>query len=217
MTKRKQVVTAPAPELKPGLKLDLGCGKNKREGFIGVDSRDFQGVDQVVDLVEEATPWNIEKKDDKFYRRAQTYKPWPWADGSVDEVHCSHFLEHLTGAERVHFFNELYRVLAPTEYNAAGQPIKGFATIIVPHWSNERAYGDPTHQWPPVTFFSFYYLNREWRAVNAPHCGYTCDFDVRGNNSISNEWTVKNQETQAFAQMHYINVATDLFLQVVRK
>ena len=195
MTKRKQVVTAPAPEPKPGLKLDLGCGPNKRPGFIGVDERKFNGVDVVTDL----------------------RKPWPWDDGSVAEVHASHFLEHLTGSERVWFFNELYRVLAPAEYGPGGNPVKGFASIIVPHWSSERAYGDPTHQWPPVVFFAFYYLNAEWRAQNAPHCGYTCNFEVGGTNAISNEWTVKNQETQQFAQMHYINVATDLQLRLVKK
>ena len=71
------------------LKLDLGCGPRKREGFTGVDAIKFDGVDLVQDL----------------------RKPWQWEDGSVEEVHCSHFLEHLTGFERVHFFNELYRVL----------------------------------------------------------------------------------------------------------
>ena len=72
------------------LKLDLGCGKNPREGFIGVDSRKF-GQQIVADL----------------------RKPWPWADASVEEVNCSHFVEHLTAPERIHFVNELYRVLVP--------------------------------------------------------------------------------------------------------
>ena len=56
-------------------KLDLGCGKNKQAGFVGVDERAFEGVDVAHDL----------------------RRPWPWSDSSVDEVHCSHFLEHLTG------------------------------------------------------------------------------------------------------------------------
>lgn len=96
-----------------GVKLDLGCGKNKKAGFIGVDNISFDGVDVVHDL------------------RTQ----WPWEKESVEEVHCSHFLEHLTNAERVHFWNELYRVMKPGAK----------AQIIVPHWSSGRAYGDPTH------------------------------------------------------------------------
>ena len=71
------------------IRLDLGCGKNKKPGFFGVDSIAFDGVDKVVDLT----------------------KPWIWGDNTVQEVHCSHFLEHLTGEQRIIFFNELYRVL----------------------------------------------------------------------------------------------------------
>lgn len=64
-----------APEL---LKIDLGCGKNKQAGFIGVDQYKMDGVDVVCNLASDR---------------------WPWADGSVSEVHCSHFLEHLTNLE----------------------------------------------------------------------------------------------------------------------
>jgi predicted SAM-dependent methyltransferase len=78
------------------LKLDLGCGKNKINAeFTGVDCIDFPGVDVVANLAE--------KKKGKFIL-------WPWADNSVDEVHCSHFVEHLEPDERIHFANELYRV-----------------------------------------------------------------------------------------------------------
>ena len=119
------------------VKLDLGCGKNKAEGFLGVDVLTFPGVDVVADLREK----------------------WPWADGEVDEAHCSHFLEHLTGMERVHFFNEMFRVLKPT----------GTARIITPHWASCRAYGDVTHLWPPVSEFFYCYLDREWRKTQAPH------------------------------------------------
>src|SRR3989304_3239050 len=69
------------------------------------------------------------------------WKPWPWANDSVSEVHCSHTLEHFERRERVHVMNELYRVLIPG----------GKATIIVPHWASNRSYGDMTHCWPPVS------------------------------------------------------------------
>lgn len=181
-TKKKlKVLEQTAP-----LRLDLGCGPNKREGFHGVDALAFDGkVDTVMDL-------------------RQT---WPWKDGSVDEVHSSHFVEHLTGAERVPFFNEMFRVLR------GGAK----ATIIVPSWTSERAYGDPTHQWPPVTGFSFYYLNKQWRDVNAPHVGYTCDFDFVGGNSLPPAWNARAQEVQAFAQTHYLNVAQDMIVTLTRR
>ena len=167
------------------LKLDLGSGPHKREGFLGVDNISFLGVDIVHDL-----------------RRA-----WPWEKESVEEVHCSHFLEHLTGTERIHFYNELYRVMK-TEAKAQ---------IIVPHWSSGRAYGDPTHQWPPVVEFSFYYLDKGWRAANAPHCGLDCDFLATWGYSIHPGWQGKNQEAQMFGLNHYREVAQDLMCTLVKR
>lgn len=173
-----------AVEPKKFLKLDLGCGKNPKPGFTGVDARDF-GQEIKTDL----------------------RQPWPWADEAVEEVNSSHFLEHLTQDERVHFFNELYRVL-----------IKGGkATITTPHWLSERAYGDPTHKMPPVVFFSYFYVNKEWREKNAPHTGYTCDFDVTGGNTIAAPWGARSQEVQVFAQTHYTNVSQDLIVTATKK
>lgn len=134
-----------------GIRLDLGCGKNKAAGFVGVDVLSFPGVDVVADLKQK----------------------WPWADGEAEEVNCSHFLEHLTAMERVHFFNELWRVLKPG----------GTARITTPHWASCRAYGDMTHQWPPVSEFFYHYLSKDWRRTEAPHDDaehnpgmYSCDF-----------------------------------------
>lgn len=174
MKKQLKPVEVVAP-----LKLDLGAGKNARPGFVAVDVIAFPGV-TVHDLT----------------------KPWPWGDSSVGEVHSSHFLEHLTQDERVHFFNELWRVMQP----------KAQATIIVPSWTSERAYGDPTHKWPPVVGFSFLYLNKAWREANAPHTDYTCDFGFQGGNSLQHPWQLKNQEAQIFAQTHYLNVAQDMWV-----
>jgi ubiquinone/menaquinone biosynthesis C-methylase UbiE len=168
------------------VKLDLGCGTNKREGFIGVDSRKFEGVDQVVDL-----------KSDL----------WPWEDSSVEEAHCSHMIEHLTASERIHFVNELYRVLAPA----------GKCTIIAPHWNSCRAYGDLTHQWPPVSEFWFYYLSKEWRKVNAPHNDeYTCDFSATWGYSVRQDLVTRNQEFQMFALNNYKEAAQDLIATIVK-
>ena len=161
------------------LKLDLGCGKNKREGFHGVDSRAFDKVDTVADLT----------------------KRWPWGDASVEEVHCSHMIEHLSASERIHFVNELYRVLI----------VGGKATIIVPHWASNRAYGDLTHQWPPVSEMWFYYLDPKWREVNAPHNDqYTCDFNVTWGYLLHPEITVRSQEYQQHALQFWKEAAQDM-------
>lgn len=136
-----------------------------------------------------------------------TKTPWKWKDESVAEAHCSHFLEHLTAWQRVGFCNELYRILVPG----------GTCQIIVPHWASCRAYGDPSHQWPPVSEFWFYYLNKDWRAANAPHTdakhvtgGFECHFEATWGYSIHASLATRNQETQNFALGNYKEAAQDM-------
>jgi hypothetical protein len=173
---------------KPALRLDLGCGPHPREGFEGVDVRPFDGKAlHVLDL-------------------RQT--PWPWADGSVAEAHSSHFLEHLTGRERVDFMNELWRVLVPD----------GQCQIIVPHWASNRAYGDYTHQWPPVSEMWFYYLNATWRKENAPHNdAYTCHFEATWGYVMRPDLLVRNQEYQQYALQNFKEAAQDLIATITKK
>src|SRR5262245_23385575 len=86
--KKKKAKKEKEPDL---LKIDLGCGTNPQPGFLGADIIKTKQAEWIVDL----------------------RKRWPWKDNSVDEAVSSHFLEHLTGPERAHFANELYRVLKP--------------------------------------------------------------------------------------------------------
>ena len=174
-------------KLSEELRLDLGSGPHKKEGFKGVDILPFDGkVDIVFDLRK---------------------KKWPWKSGSVSEIHCSHFLEHLTGEERITFFNELYRVMK--------KDAKGL--IITPHWASGRAYGDLTHQWPPVVEMFWYYLDKTWRAGNAPHVFLNCDFMCTWGYSVAPAWQVKNQETQMFGLNHYREVAQDMITTITKR
>lgn len=71
------------------LKLNLGCGHNKKPGYVNVDRA--HGPDVVHDL-------------ESF--------PWPWPDSSVDEIRAEHILEHL-GREPIVFIGvmkEMHRV-----------------------------------------------------------------------------------------------------------
>lgn len=70
-----------------GMKLDLGCGLNKKAGFTGVDRLALPGVDIVCDLDRE---------------------PLPLPDDSVDEIHSMHFLEHT--ADLLAVMQEIWRV-----------------------------------------------------------------------------------------------------------
>ncbi|MBP2027142.1 SAM-dependent methyltransferase [Acetoanaerobium pronyense] len=70
-----------------GLKIDIGCGRKKQEGFIGIDSSPYSTADYILDL-------NLDKL--------------PFEDNSVDYVYSSHCLEHLDNLE--HIVSEIYRV-----------------------------------------------------------------------------------------------------------
>ena len=182
-------------------KLDLGCGPNKKEGFIGLDRIAFPGVDHVLHL---------------------GVDPFPFEDGSVDEVYASHFVEHLNAIERCQLFNEAYRIMKP------GAKFE----VIVPHWGSSRAYGDPTHQWPPIGEMWFYYLKREWRlgdkdknlTANAPHTdksnwplGYDCDFDATWGYSQHPAFVTRNAEFQQFAMSFYREGVQDIHATLTRR
>jgi hypothetical protein len=175
------------------VKIDIGCGKTKKEGFIGLDQYPFEGVDHVVALGRD---------------------PLPFGDGTVEEAHASHFIEHLTQTERCQLMNELYRVMKPGAKMA----------MIVPHWGSTRAYGDPTHQWPPISEMWFYYLSKAWRDQNAPHTdkanwpqGYGCDFEATWGYSLHQSLLVRNQEYQQFALNHYREAAQDIHATLTRR
>jgi SAM-dependent methyltransferase len=168
------------------VKIDIGCGPNKKEGFLGIDAIPFPGVDYVFNVGSER---------------------FPFEDNSIDEGHSSHFVEHLTNKERTHFMNEMYRVLKPGAKLA----------VICPYWASGRAYGDPTHQWPPITDFWFYYLGKDWRMVNAPHTdstnwpqGYSCNFSATWGYGLHPSVSTRNAEYQEFAATFYKEAIQDI-------
>jgi SAM-dependent methyltransferase len=139
---------------------------------------------------------------------------WPLADRCVDEICSAHCLEHFTSPERCHFINELWRVLKDD----------GKATIVVPHWSTCRAYGDPTHQWPPMGEFFWYYLDREWRMKEAPHTdmqhlpwGYDTDFETVWGYGIAPPVLTRSSEFQTFALNHYREAVYDIHATLTKK
>jgi len=182
------------------LKLDLGAGDNKKEGFIGVDIVKTKSVDIVCDLL-------------KF--------PWPFKDNSVDEVYSSHFFEHIPGYLRGKWMNELYRVMKPGVYEGGVGKANGEGprvVFIVPYYSSMRAIQDYTHQWPPLSEASFLYFNKEWRKLNKlEHYDVKCDFDFSYNYIISGQWISRSDETKFFAVSNYINAVPDLQVILVKR
>jgi predicted SAM-dependent methyltransferase len=173
-------VEVPQGEVVPEIiRLDIGCGKTTPEGWIGIDAIDF-GQKHVHDV----------------------RKGIPYPDDSVDEVRSSHFVEHLTGAERISFFNDLWRVMKKD----------ATSLIVTPNWSHSCAYGDPTHQWPPMSQWYPLYLHKDWRAANAPHAPYTCHFDHVIAGSWDQSLELRNGEYKQFGMNHYTNAWRDLIV-----
>lgn len=74
------------------LKIDLGCGENKPEGYFGIDKTYHPGVDLVLNFAWECLPF---------------------PDGVAAEVRAHHVLEHLNNFEAIALINETWRILAP--------------------------------------------------------------------------------------------------------
>ncbi|MEO6513270.1 MAG: hypothetical protein ABIR37_01165 [Candidatus Saccharimonadales bacterium] len=204
-TKKQSVPKAPkAPKEDKPFKLSLACGDNKPEGFYGVDIAKTSSTDYVQDLF-------------KF--------PWTqFKDNSVDEIECSHFVEHIphgNGYEDTFFkfFDEIHRILKPAEFDPANPniPLKGFMNIVCPYYSSMRAWQDPTHM-RAISEASFLYLNKQWRIDNKlDHYDVTCDFDFSYGYVLTPEWQTRSQESQAFAMKHYINVISDIQVMLVKR
>lgn len=198
-------------------KLDLACGQNRQTGFFGIDKVLIKGkVDAAMDL--------------------QIY-PWAVKTGSVEEVFCAHYLEHIPHStfeeyaikataeckswgeyqERiaqfvpndglVKFFNELSRIMK-----------KGAsAKFICPYETSIRAWQDPTHV-RAINEASLLYLNKEWRTLNAlDHMGLECDFDYGFGHDLTPEWQNKVQDQKDYGIRHLHNVAADIHFMVTKR
>jgi predicted SAM-dependent methyltransferase len=98
------------------LKLDIGCGPNKEQGFIGIDSKQYPGVDFVHDI--------------------ETY-PWPFPDNSFTLLSASHYIAHINPLNTgfIRFMNECWRVLKPG----------GQFRIVTPYAGSTAYWSDPAN------------------------------------------------------------------------
>ncbi len=95
------------------VKVNLGAGADILAGYVNHDLFGLPGIDVIHNL---------------------NQYPWPWADGSVDEIKMYDVLEHLDDFMKA--MEELFRILAPG----------GRCLISVPYWNSWCAHADPTHK-----------------------------------------------------------------------
>jgi SAM-dependent methyltransferase len=122
-------IVAAAPQ--SGLRLDLGCGYVKPEGFIGLDNLVGEGAQIVDDANAPDVLLDLNRS------------PLPFPDNSCAEVRSSHFLEH---SNLDHVINESYRVLKPDGLfmfavpyaNSAEGLFPGHAIFLTEKWFQEN-------------------------------------------------------------------------------
>lgn len=95
------------------MKVNLGAGSDVLAGYVNHDLAALPGIHVVHNL---------------------NQYPWPWADGSIDEIKMYDVLEHLDDFMKA--MEEIFRVLAPG----------GRCHVSVPYWNSWCAYADPTHK-----------------------------------------------------------------------
>lgn len=170
--------------------LDLACGDNKKEGFLGIDKWKTESTDYVFDLLDKNTPWPID-------------------DCSVDSINCSHFIEHIDGMDRPRFMEECYRILK----------LGAKMTVITPYWSSMRYQQDFSHKFPAICESSFLYFNTKWREDNKlTHGVYDikCNFEYTYGYILDQEVSIRNQEYQYAAIKHYNNAVSDLIVTLTK-
>ena len=160
------------------MKLDLACGQKCKDGFRGVDISQHPAVAHVVDLFQ---------------------TPWPFADHAVEEVWCSHFVEHTPNL--IGFMNELYRIMAPG----------AIATIIAPYYTSMRAWQDPTHL-RAITDATFVYFDATWRKREGlDHYPIRTDFEqIEVRHAIHPDWSASTSDEVRYAMKHQWNVIEDI-------
>jgi hypothetical protein len=169
------------------LKLDLGCGQNKKPGFKGADIWRGEGVDFVVDLFK---------------------LPLPWKDETVEEIFGSHFFEHMPQHLRFGFMDELYRILIPggkiefiTPYATSKRAVQDPTHMWPPICENSYLYFNKN--WREINRLTHYQVK--------------CDFDFSYGFILNPETQLKNTETQQFWVNHYVESVSDMSVTLVKK
>ena len=74
------------------MRLELGGGPNKRDGYVSMDVQPWHGATDIVHDIS---------------------RPWPIGDATVERIYSAHLMEHIAWHRLWHVLAECYRVLVP--------------------------------------------------------------------------------------------------------
>lgn len=183
------------------MKLNLGCGRHKREGYVNIDRRENVQPDLVWDL---------------------DVTPYPFEDDSVEEIVAHNILQRI-GQDTDTFLaiiKELHRILIPG----------GTMDISAPHHRSDLFWDDPTNVRPINQGVFGLFSKANCARLEELGLAYTplavdldVDFEmVSVTNALHGEWSrrfndgeLTQQETEAAVGTH-ANVVDSIGI-VVRK
>lgn len=124
------------------IKLEIGCGAHKAEGWIGIDKQPFPGVD---------LPWDLENI------------PWPLPDECAYYIRGIHVMEHICPKKQIAVMNELWRVCQVGRVLELNVPLAGSQADF---WNPEHCAHFTMRSWelfdPRFPWYAFY-TPRPWR------------------------------------------------------
>lgn len=131
--------------------IDIGCGRKKITGSIGIDFSELSDADILLDL-------NTERL--------------PFEDNSVDFIYSSHTLEHLSKDGFFNVMSEMYRILKPNAQVKIVVPYFG----VQANWANPYHNNDISFNEHTFRFFSSDYSTdalspEEYRTPSCPQWG----------------------------------------------
>ncbi len=130
-----EIVGLEPKSLAPPARLNIGCGRDIKPGWVNLDIEPLPGVDVIADL-------NLCRT-----------MPLPFEDASFDELYMNHVLEHIPDA--LGLMQELWRIAK------AG----AILTARTPYGSSDDAWEDPTHVRPYfLQSWGFFSQPFYWRA-----------------------------------------------------
>lgn len=151
----------------------------------------YKGIDRVaaegVDFV-----WDLEQY------------PWvPLKENSCTEIYIENYFEQVKNP--VAFMNEVYRICQD----------EAVVKILAPYQTSMKAWQNPMTV-RPVSEATFVYFDKTERdGQKLPDYGAVCNFKTEKLVTFLNEpWNNKSEEAKQFAQRHYVNVVSDIYVEL---